>query len=161
MNLTLERIQALRSEFPSTLSEGQNGQLLWKIAQSDWPNIALFQKDSGNSCPLPNGVRVSRDVIIDLQTGLYYDIFQDVESTAVPILGAGEPAGEPEKWIRVPAPTDEPLPDWKALLEGQKKVLEGQKQILEALKGCNCPAFPNYKGSVFGWPVTLKPEQNS
>lgn len=73
----LSDITATRNQYPDVMTREQAAEMLNSVA-SRHPGWGMLQKGSGNSCPLPNGVFISCDILIHKgssdETSIHYDV---------------------------------------------------------------------------------------
>ena len=91
----------------------------WQHRADGWK---LWLKEGGNNCPMPNGVRVSCDLLIHVPSRTYFDVFYDSEGIARPdwqpkgtatlesITDPIAPSGSTPTPIPTPTPTPVPTP---------------------------------------------------
>lgn len=116
----IQTLERLRPQYGTPMTRQENGALLnaFCLVQRGY---AMYKKPDDNSAILPDGTRISRDIVIDLRTLKAYDTLADAEGQGRPtwnlksddehttdpsriLLPVDGPAPQPE-------PTPEPTPD--------------------------------------------------
>lgn len=111
-----DTLQALRPTYPTPMSEAQLGEMLNAVA---WTHRAegwgVIRKPSGANCPQPQtGIRMSKDLLMQLPSADYYDVLIDSDGAATPTWGY-KGVGDPASFLApvdaaVPIPPPQPNP---------------------------------------------------
>ncbi len=175
----LPKLQELRAGYPTPMSKAQIGELLTRTAQSK-PGWVLLAKPAGNNCPAM-GKLVSCDYLVWAATGQGYDVLLDSEGAASPRWNKGTSGFSADRFVKVGIidilpPVVDPidtgafdklnarLDALDARLKSMFDILEFDAQVLKDIKEvymvCPAPAitFPNYRGGILGFGITLRPE---
>jgi hypothetical protein len=132
----------VRKAYPArNLTPAQLAELLNAVALKN-PGWGLLAKDSGNNCPLPNGVRISCDWLVHQASGLGCDALSDAEGAAGVTCGGLEPFDKsrfvaPVAGGSAPPPPPPPPPPASAdaaTVDLQRQQLEVLVQIVAKLQ---------------------------
>lgn len=105
-------VAAVRATYPTPLG-AQHGACLIEIARAIGQGAGLLRKDSGTHIVLPDGTRVSQDIIC-FPDGDIYDCLGDAEGEARPTWSRANGGPLPSRYYRVsaePEPSPEPSPE--------------------------------------------------
>lgn len=111
--MSLQIVQQIRAKYPTPLGD-QHAAFLVEVACAT--GKGLLRKPGGTNIPLPDGTRVSQDIVMD-RSGLHWDILVDGEGQAIPTwnLVTEPPTVDPARYYGVscsePGPEPEPEPD--------------------------------------------------
>jgi hypothetical protein len=140
--MSLQIVQQTRAKYPTPLGSSHPHFLLDLITALG-PAYGLLRKDGGTHIVLPDGTRVSQDVVTD-RAGIQTDCLADGEGAATPVWSAVDPSHytpDPSRFYRptsLPEPTPPPQPP-STDLEQRVAALEAwqrdaQFQIVAALR---------------------------
>jgi hypothetical protein len=127
--MSLQIVQQTRAKYPTPLGASHPAFLLDLITALG-PAYGLLRKDGGTHIVLPDGTRVSQDVISD-RAGIQTDVLADGEGQAVPTwigVDPGHYTPDPSRFYRpaviVDPPQPEPEPPTSSDLEARVAALE-------------------------------------
>lgn len=117
-------VATVRANYPTPLGE-THGACLIAIAQAIGHGAGLLLKDTGTHIVLPNGVKVSQDIIC-FPDGSIYDCLSDAEGAASPSWGRASGGPFPERYYQVSGGDDGDPPDRELVkrVEALEKRLE-------------------------------------
>ena len=163
----LPTVRAERAKYGVALSPIQLADLLnavaWQHRHQGW---GLLSKGFGNKCPAPQQVFVACDVLVHLPTAHHFDVLRDAEGTAEPVwrdagvieLNRFVMPMDPNPGTPIPDPGIPPPVDLSAIMQRLELLDAKLSAWLAAIEQAATRPFPDYRGSVFFWPVVLRPE---
>jgi len=81
----LPTLQRIRPEYPGNPSDPQVAELLnrtaWEHRSLGW---GLYKKSSGQTCPAPQGVTISCDIMLNAVHKTWFDVLSDSDGAAIP-----------------------------------------------------------------------------
>jgi hypothetical protein len=100
-------LKAERSKFGTPMSKAETALLLNNVALRN-PGWGLLSKNSGNICPLPNGVTISCDYLVHQPSQKMFDVLKDVEGAGTPVWGSAHDIPEDREFIAPIGGTPQP-----------------------------------------------------
>jgi hypothetical protein len=140
--MSIEVVRQVRSGYPTPLGATHAAFLLElapALTAAHWRPWGLLKKPGGTNILLPDGTRVSQDVVCDM-AGIQVDCLADGEGAAVPVWNPVDPGHytpDPSRFYAVegapvpPEPEPEPEPPPSTGLEARVAALEAQVAELD------------------------------